>query len=428
MSKLKTSSLFSILMLLSIAGNAQKLRIPLNSRAEDADFGKMMLISSVFQINNDSVSNPFDAASAKLNDPVQWRKITAPVMNSKMRRGFAWLNGGNNPDPFCAGQTLIVIENPGWTAYNTIIWTDRNHNFDLTDDGAPDTMTALKPAVIKLDDKPNGYKVQLEHFPYAKFPQYRQMHDDATYKLQGKRQFLGTENSFRERRLNVLSGSWSSASDSFSIAVKDVNCNGVYNDNHFDLIMMADRKGALQNLQGVVLENGEAYLEWNGVAYRIKMVDEDGQYIELIRDTTSKLRYSLNSGSKIPKFKFCKVGKPTKKKRINKIKSPYLYIYVWHDLAVNYITDSAALHALGRMDSTVVRTVALNYGNSANFIYRYNRRHDTRLIQGFSSNDINKKLMVRKIPHGILLDKKKRIIEDGISPKEVLQFLHSKQR
>lgn len=415
-------SLASILLPAILAG--QNLKIELTSRVEDADFNKMILLTSVFQLKNDSVANPLDAASAKIGDPVEWRKIKAPLLNNKMRSGFAWVNGGANPDPFAKGYTLIVIENPGWTAYPTYIWTDRNFNFDLTDDGPPDTMTAKKPAIIKLNNHPTGYQVWLEHFDFIRFPQYRQMHDDAMYKLQGSRQFVGTENCFRERRMNVLAGHWKTMEDSFSIAVKDVNCNGQYSDDDLDMVMIADYNGNFQNLQGVTLKEGRAYLEWNGVAYQITDIDKNGSFISLTRDTSARMKFSLNKGDKIPKFRFCAVGKPTKKKRIRKVKSEFLYVYVWHDLAAQYIKDSASLHNLGRKDSSVIKVVALNYGNSATYVYRYNRRNKTSILQGFSSNDINEKLKVQKIPHGILLDRKKRIVKNGISPAEVLFFLN----
>lgn len=402
----------------------QNLNIELTSRGEDADFNKMILLTSVFQLKNDSVANPLDAASAKIGDAVEWKKIKAPLMNKKMRPGFAWINGGTNPDPFAKGYTLIVIENPGWTAYPTYIWTDRNYNLDLTDDGPPDTMTAKKPAIIRLNNHATGYQVWLEHFDFIRFPQYRQMHDDAMYKLQGSRQFIGTENCFRERRMNVLAGHWKSASDSFSIAVKDVNCNGIYSDDDLDMIMISDFKGNFQNLQGVTLKEGRAYLEWNGVAYQVTQIDSDGSFIRITRDTSARLRYSLNEGDKIPKFRFCAVGKPSKKMRIRKVRSGLTYVYVWHDLAAQYVKDSADLHALGRKDSSIIKVVALNYGNSATYVYRYNRRNKTTILQGFSSNDINEKLKVQKIPHGILLDRKKRIVRNGISPAEVLIFLN----
>jgi hypothetical protein len=65
----------------------------------------------------------------------------------------------------------------------------------------------------------------------------------------------------------------------------------------------------------------------------------------------------------------------------------------------------------------------LNYGASSQYLHRYSRRYETRIFQGFSSNKVNRKLKIRKIPTGILMNQKQRIIKVAISPSEVIEYL-----
>lgn len=401
------------------SAGAQTATVELNNRAGDADYTKMMMVTNVFALLKDSVANPLDLASATPGDPTYWKKVVPPLMKPGMRRGFAWIFGGTHADDFAPHHTLILIENPGWTAYQTLIWTDRNHNYDLTDDGPPDTMLSNRPAVISLDERPRGFKVSLEHFPDAKFPQFVSMNDKAMGRLQGNRLFMGTSSSFRERRMNVLAGSWANGSDSFAVAVKDVNCNGIYNDEGIDQVMITDPGLRFENLQAVIIDNGIAYLEWDNAAFTVSEIHSDGRSLKLKRDTNAVLKYSLNAGSRLPRFRYCMASKPAKRRGIRRLKGKYTYIYIWHDQSPVHIADSAALHALGRLKRPDFQVLSLNYGASGRYIYRYNTRFDTELLQGFSSNELNRKLKVRKIPTGILVDRKQRIVAAGIEPQEV---------
>lgn len=398
--------------------HSQVVRLPLTDRGTDAEFVKTMMVANVFEFRGDSVSNPLDFASAQKDDPVRWRKIIAPMMNQKYRKGFTWIFTGVQTDDFSSAHTLMLIENPGWTAFNTVIWTDRNHNYDLTDDGSPDTLYPNKSAIVSVDAMSNGFRVLMEHFPTAQFKQFAAMNDKAMYQLQGNRMFSGTENSFRMRRMNVVFGTWKSGGQEFALCVKDANCNGSYADDEIDEVMIADDGLSFQNLQSSTVKKGKAYLEWNNAAFFINEVHPEGKYIDFKRDTAASLKYILNKGKKLPRFRY---AEPTakfknRKRNIRRFKGEKLYIYVWHDQSPEYIEDSAVLHELGRIKEAGFKVLMLNYGASSQYLHRYSRKYETHIYQGFSSNKINKKLKVRKIPTGFLISEKQRIMEVGFNP------------
>lgn len=420
----------SAVLLLFQSVSGQKIKIALNARGEDADYSKLIMATEVFAFKNDSVANPLDLASAKKSDEVRWKKVISPAMEPKLRKAFAWIFGTGYKDDFAPNHTLILIENPGWTNWNTLIWTDKNRNYNLTDDGPPDTLTGTGKCILSLDNNTNGYKVELEHFPARAFSQYAGMLDKAMGVLKGNRVFMGSENCFRMRRLNLIYGSWSNGRDSFSIALKDANCNGNYAEEAIDKAMITDKGVVFNNLQAVPLKKNRTYIEWNNAAYTILEISADNAEMTVLRDTAVRLKYSLNVGDKLPRFRYKKIlgqkNEPkTKMAGIRKLRGKQTLIYVWHDQSEKHIKDSSGLHALGRINIKDFQVLSLNYGASGKYIYRYNKRFETKLLQGFSSNDINRKLKIKRIPETILIDRKQRIIAVGKSPDDILELITS---
>lgn len=413
--------LLCVCCLSGITLKAQLLELPLNRRAEDAQYTKLILIAPVFALRGDSVANPLDLSSARPEDPVVWKKVKVPLMNAAYRSGFTWLFNGAVEDPFSGAFTLALIENPGWTYYPSRIWVDHNHNFDMTDDGLGDTFTLDSGIVISFAGE-NGYQVYAEHFPVEKFRSLAIMNDQAVRKVQGNRVFLGTGASLREHRLNVVASDWNDGKDSFTLAVKDVNCNGKY-DEDFDQVMIGNYRGYLNNLQAVNLSRGTAYLEWNGASYQVKKVDNEGRFLSVFRDTQSRLKYTLNKGDKLPRFKYCSATKPSRHKSIRRLKGKMIFIYIWRDGTDEFFRDSAAWHALGRLGRADFEVLGLNYGASARYVFQYNHYFETQIRQGYSSNRINEILKVERIPYGILIDSRQRILATGLTPGEVAAWL-----
>lgn len=404
---------------------AQVMKLQLNERAYDAQYTRLMMANPVFGFNDDSAASPLDISSATKEDLTSWNKVVMPAYDKSIRMGFFWLFDGSAPGGFFENHTLVAISNPTFYLYHpTVIWTDRNHNLNFTDDGAADTFTDAKSIVLALGTNPNGYRVHLSHFPSDSFVQYSNLHLEEVLKVKGRRLYFGPGSDLRERRLNVIAGRWKGSTDSFSIAVKDVNCNGLYNDIGIDVVMISDYHAVFDNLQGVKLETGKkTYLEWNNVAYTVKQVDAEGGYIQFFRDTAAELKYSLNVGQKLPRFKYCTATKPQKHKGVRRLKGNYTYIYIWRDAAPDYIRDSASLHRLGRMAGKDFQVLALNYGSSGRYVVRYNHLFNTSIQQGFSSNQINRDLKVKRIPTGILVDKRQRIVAVGITPEQAESML-----
>lgn len=422
--------------------SAQELRINLDQRAKDDQYAKLILMTNFFDLVNDTIANPIDLASSKPTDPVSLRKIQKPAIPSDIfnkRWCYGYIFNTNSKGDFNPKYTLLLYLNPNVTSQHGYVWVDKNNNLDLTDDGPGYKITKDSGILVQLDDKPNGYQVMLERMPspfdgpnssfYWTLYTSNDNFLDTFRKTCKYRRFVSSMYGLRERRLNLVSGTWNNGRDSILIGIKDNNYNGLYSDKEQDAVLITSPNSTLDNLQAVKLsKNGTAYLEWNNCAYTIKYIDPEGKYLDVFRDSTSRLKNSLNAGDKIPRFKYCVSAVKPHKARIRKMRGHMTYIYIWRPGLPEFERDSSSLRKLASMQNKDFVVLGLNNGSSGRFVYYYNKLWGNNMLHGFSSNEINKKLKVKKIPTGILMDKKCRIVAVGITPEQArLLITRSKQ-
>ena len=421
--------LFFISLFSSQIAFTQNLKLPLNLRAEDAEYTKLMYITNMFYLKGNQVSNPLDVNASLKDDSAKWHDVILPKVKFEYPIGYGYLFNGGKEHSFMGNNILFLSSNPRYSYYPAIIWIDRNRNFNFTDDGAPDTMFPNKSLKIKIDDKPNGYQIELTRIVRNQTTQMLMNINDTriVQPILCGRSHHGSQSSYFTKRLNILGAQYANGVDSFLIGIKDVNCNGIYGEEDIDELMVGAYDGILNNLHSVKCgKGGKGYLERYNVAYTIKNIDTDGSFIELYRDTAAILKHSLNKGQKIPHFKFCvPTGKKMKRHRIRKYCKSYSYIYVWQALATEYVRDSAEFHALGRNKSKDFKVISLNYGAGGNYVKYYSRLYGTDIVSGFATNHTIEKLKINIVPTGILLDKKQRIIAVGIPPNMVLNTIES---
>lgn len=420
----------------------QNLKINLDNRAKDDQYSKLILLVNFYELYGDTIANPIDVASSKPMDAFTLKKINKPTVPAGVAASkwcYGYLYNLNSVSEFNPKYTLVLYINPVLTAYPGYIWVDKNNNLDLTDDGEPHKITNDSSVLVKLDNRPNGYQVALERLPnpFAGpksdffYTLYRSNDNflDTFRKTCRYRHFIPTMYGLRERRLNLVGGNWSNGRDSFMIGIKDNNYNGLYNDKERDAILIGNPNSSLDNLQAVKLDDkGKAYIEWNNCAYTINNIDPEGFFIELNRDSTAKLRNSLNVGAKLPRFKYTVSAKKESRKSIRRQRGHMTYIYIWRPGLPQFESDSADLRKLASIQDKEFVVLGLNNGSSSRYVLSYNKLWGNTMKHGFSSNKINKKLKVKKIPTGILVDKRQRIIAVGISPEEAKTLVEQRKK
>jgi len=225
--------------------------------------------------------------------------------------------------------------------------------------------------------------------------------------------------------LNTQAGDFKNGNDSFRIALKDGNCNGLYDDEDVDYLLIGNYKSNEAPQLNILLKKNlsKVYFEKNGKRYVIEFIDELGKNISIKVDEKAKIENALVIGKKIKKFKFETSDTIKKKVSIKKFKKKPTYIYVWKIDQENFTQDTIALRQIQNLYADKINLVTLNYGEKPIIIKRIKVRKKINWMIGFSTSKINQKLYVEKFPTGILTRKKLKVQQVGISPTEILLLL-----
>jgi hypothetical protein len=188
-------------------------------------------------------------------------------------------------------------------------------------------------------------------------------------------------------------------------------------------------------------------LDWLGQGWSVRVTLEPnanskesswGLQLTPIESGKVKNSRSLLLGNRIPKFKFCviegayKPGKlkenPVHRRSIRKFKGKYTILMVWNADDTAYHKDSGFYHGISRSLGDDFQMIMLNHGGSGRYVYGYNKRFDTKMIQGFCSPKVTEVLKLQTMPQMFLLDPKQHLIAMNLSPFELQAFINGTLR
>ena len=418
-------------------GNTIGATISLNLevRGLDAEQHQSMALCPLFDLNTSSleVSAPIDISAEMPGQDIPHRSVIIPQNHlTKLAYGYFYQNNGQNT--FAPNHTLFLVEYQGnaptWKGKSRI-WVDVNHDFNFSNDSAYWLMNGVSSVKLPMTPGNKPLAMEVMPFPFKQFRQFSNMTDTGIMWLQTPhRKYLGTRYSFKEVRWNLWFQRFIFDGDTLKIGLKDVDCNGRYNDESIDRVYLTGADNQLfPSKNGVVLK-GKTQLHWMGHSFELTVVDGVNAQVELKLIKSIGNESSLSVGQKIPRFKFCVANKPVYRKQIRKVKAKYTYVYVWSADNEQFLADSSEMHSIQRSipqqkvdGQTEFQIVMLNYGGSGRYVYNYNRRWDVNFFQGFCSPKIAKKLKLQSMPQSFLLDENHRIIKIGMSPKKFRQFI-----
>ncbi len=346
--------------------------------------------------------------------------------------GFLYYGGAKNP--FSPGYLVFLIGNNRHLEVPHPIWIDRNNNLDFTDDGLPDTAIYYRrylDIMIPGTNPGQGtYVARLSRFPVDSFFSYKNMINTFYGSARGKKRFADANHSFREQRMNILAADVRipGTSDSLRIGLKDVNCNGFYNEPGIDQVLIGRCGLPFVSEQAQIIEkDGEITLDWELSRYKVHGISSDGLSLYLQKLEGGSFEQPLHPGKKLPRFRYRTAAGINKKQSIRSLRGKPLYIYVWNSNKTQFIEDSAALNRL-ILKYPEIRVLCLNYGDSPKWVAKYNQYYNTSWTMGFSSSKINDKIRTQYIPWGIYIDKKQRIILPLVHPPALLEFMSNISR
>jgi hypothetical protein len=410
---------------------AQSVNVALGNFALDDKARKMQAIIAVYRYTGQPFEDPFNNGIESKDKP---HTFTAKLPDLKGARdtNYAFFYfGGIASNTALPGYVFSILTQNSRGSKPCLMWIDRNYNLDLTDDGAPDSFffnTPFRDISFTNPGKPElKYTVRISRFPFNYNTKYIWMLDDYYRDNSGSKKFAGALYSFREERLNVKAGDYLSGNDSFRIALKDVNCNGIYNEPGIDYVVLGNYKSStLQDAKVPINEKeGRTYFEREGKHYDIGDIDPLGRSVTVTLNTGARIHNALRVGKKIKKFRFATTGDDKKKVSIKKFRKKPTYIYVWRAGDEDFMKDTAALGEISSKYADRVNLVTLNYGQTPKELKSFQKRQKVGWLLGFSSARINKQLFIEKYPTGILTKKGLRVKQIGLSARELLNLLNS---
>lgn len=407
--------------------------ISLNRYIEDEKGRKMQSIVAVYHYKGQPILEPINIGVDTKSEGKTFT-FTLPQMNGIKDTNYAFIYfGALNNRKTLPGYSLAVIGNNKRNHLPALIWIDKNHNLDLSDDGAPDTFfinTINKDIVLSNPNLSNAtYTVNISRYSLQFNAKYIGMLDNYYKTNSPDKKYAGTLYSFREQRINCIAGDYWTEQDSFTIGIKDANCNGIYNEAEIDYIILGDykTKELPDNVIPINKKNGSTYFERKGRKYLIENIHPLGNTLVIKRDDDAKIKNQLTVGKKIKRFKFQSANKEKKTYSIRYFKKKPSYIYVWRFEQDAFNKDTAILRIIQNKFSDKINLVTFNYGETPKELRTFIRRNQINWLIGQSSNKINTKLFIEQYPTGILTKKRLKVSRVSISPSELLILLQNNQ-
>jgi len=305
-------------------------------------------------------------------------------------------------------------------------YIDRNNDLDFTNDGAPDSLTSYQNDVditLKNTSAPEArYTFKLTRFNYGENIPYKNLLTEHYTAHSGNKKFTKINYCYREQRYNVAVAHYTNKTDSFTLGIKDMNVNGLYNDGCVDKLYIGPYKSQvisdeLKIIKPIIRDNT---FEWSGKTYRITQIESYGKYIEFYEDQSLESNSQLKLGKKTPNFTYFNVF--NMKHELKEFKKQEVYLFFWDKLTISD-EDKLYLSLLNNEFSDRIKLITLNHGDQPKQvkIMFYYDKIDWPV--GFSHAEIASQYFLENVPRGYYLGKHRKLINDKISPKELYQLI-----
>jgi len=400
-------------------------------RARDKAYYRAQSIVPIFLLTSDTIeeNNAFGVEDKIKNNT---RIIAIPEdLKDQKKLGYGYLYFGAAENAFATGYILFLISNNTRNNKPSILYIDRNNDFDLTNDGAPDSINYTDDHldIHLFNTKANNakYIVRLSRFDYNKQYKYINLTDVHYNKHSGNKTYMGTFYSFREQRLNVLAGNYKSATDSFTIALKDNNCNGLFNDVGLDEVFIGNYQSEqFADIAFKVGKNNEALIETTGKVFKLTSIAPNGSLFTVTQVFDEPFQHQLNIGKKVPKIKFqlADTGK-IRKKKICKFRRKPTFVYFLNSKVETLQEDTLYLRKIYNEFGKKINVVMLNSGDIPREAKKMAILGNLPYTCGISNLEIDEKWYVKRKPVGFFMQKRLKLQYSGISPKELYVLLEN---
>ena len=403
-----------------------KIRVELNERMIDDKINQSLAILPVYIYENQTIE-PYTMFGVE-KKPNQQNLVIQKMPNMEGMRDtaytYVYFSGANTE--INQGYCLTLIGNYRRSRRTIYFFIDRNNNLDFTDDGAPDSLTMMEnTTVFKLSNISNSaakHWVQISRIEYGQNEKYHILLRDHFVKHSGTKKFSNINFCFREQRLNTIGGRYTMGNDSFIIALKDMNNNGIFNESCMDKVYIGSVNDAVNTdeMSYVLPKFNDIYFEWNKKRYRVLNIEPSGSFIDLEELDSAVLTKKLEIGKKVPAFSF--VNMKNEKEEIKSYKKRPTYIFFWDKSKITK-EDTMYVRKIFEEYGDEIQIITLNHGDAPRSVRIIQYYDQVKWPMAFSSYQIGKIFFLEDLPRGYYLGKKLRLQQDDVSPKEMYDIL-----
>jgi len=425
--------LFSVIVFFQLSLYSQSKKVILDQLGVDESFKKSQSIIPVFDFKENRFETISDFGIKTKKNPSTFAVIL-PKMQNVLDTSYSFIYfGGATQSKENEGYVFVVLGNNKQRYHTyTLLWIDKNMNLDLNDDGGPDTFFNNNPNYY-LDVQLVNPKVEnaffflrLTRFELHKNVPYKVMLNDHYKKNSGNKTFSGADYSFREQRLNIRSTIVYEQNDSFVLAIKDVNCNGIFGEEE-DLILLGNANETEIKENSFEKDDKGFYFERNFEQFRITYIHPNGSYLEYQKIENASLNHALKEGDKLPKTTYYLAGDLKKELKLRKPIFKKKYIYFFNIESPTLEEDTLALGILSRDYPKKIHIIAMNYGDPPRKVFGWSNIHKINFKVGITTTQTKQMLYLEKIPYSIQTNRFNRIKSMNQTPNDILKQIQNKK-
>ncbi|MEN8697483.1 MAG: hypothetical protein ABF317_09295 [Bacteroidia bacterium] len=415
------------ILMIGIFVNAQVIKIDTEKKVKDDFFEKSQSILPIYKYTGNQIE-PYSKFGLEVDANKPWYTIKKlPELLGVKDTGYTYIYFAGADNAVSRGYLLTLVANYRRSRRTVYFYIDRNNDLDFTNDGAPDSITYKQNQFeITLENStiPDAtYAIKLSRFQYGQNVRYKNLLTEHYKAHSGKKEFTNINYCYREQRYNSVAAHYRSATDSFTIGIKDMNVNGVYNESCTDKLYVGAYKSQIvsDDLFDMVPTISNNAFEWGGKKYRIVSIETSGAYVEIEGDQNAVLSSKLEIGEKAPNFTYFNVF--NKKHQLREYRKQEIFLFFW-DKETLTSEDTLYLNKLNT-EYPELKLVTLNHGDEpkqVKIIYYYDK---VKYPMGYSNSDIAAQYFLEDVSRGYYLGKRRRLKNDNLSPKEMYELLQN---
>jgi peroxiredoxin len=407
--------------LCSLSFAQQTIRIKLNDKVEDDKLKKTQAIIPVYKYTGMSIEpySNFGVIETKKSKWITIQKLPNMTGCVDTAYSFIYFSGANNSAN--SGHILTIIGNYNRSRQTVHFYIDKNNNLDFSDDGEPLLMPFQNDSIIvnlqNINYPGSEYEVKLSRIVFGKNLAYKDLLNEHYKKRSGSKVFTKMNNCYREQRYNLRSAEYATETDSFTIAIKDLNVNALYNDAETDMIYVGPYKKPIVSEDLIEVKSGKnkTVFEWNEKKFIINEIDPLGNWIDITALNTSKGTKKLKIFRKVPKFSF--ITEMNVKYSLKNFKRKNIYLYFFNDDLAALKEDTIYLRKIQNEFGNKIQVIGMNYGDEPKSMRFFQQYYNIPWIIGMSNKEINKKYYVENLPKAYWIGKHRRLKGRNYTPK-----------